>query len=202
MTDETVAEVPTTPRGRARACIASAAITILMALFLLSMGRTFFGPSGRPVVWDGSIWSPNTSQGFADPYSFSHAGHGLCFFGGLWLLARRRLSPERRWIIAVILEAAWEILENSPIIIDRYRSTTIALDYCGDSVLNSISDVIAMSAGFLFAARFRLWPSVALFLAMEIGCALWVRDNLTLNVVMLVQPVEAIKAWQLAGRPG
>jgi hypothetical protein len=103
--------------------------------------------------------------------------------------------------MAVLLEAAWEILENSPLIINRYRQATIALGYDGDSILNSLSDLLMMSAGFLSAARMRPWVSITLLVVMEVGCALWVRDNLTLNVIMLIHPVEAIKAWQMAGRP-
>jgi hypothetical protein len=103
--------------------------------------------------------------------------------------------------MAVLLEAGWEVLENSPLIINRYREATIALGYNGDSVLNSLSDIVMMSLGFLFAFRMRPWASVTALIAMEVGCALWVRDNLTLNVIMLVHPFEAIKAWQMAGHP-
>ena len=136
----------------------------------------------------------------ADPYSFSHVVHGLLFFGALWLLARR-LPVGYRFLLAVLLEAGWEVLENSPLVIDRYRSATIALGYAGDSVLNSTSDILMMSLGFLMASRVRWWLSVAALVAMELGCLLWIRDNLTLNIVMLVHPIEAIKAWQLAGAP-
>ena len=136
----------------------------------------------------------------ADPYSFSHVVHGLLFFGFLWLVARR-LPVGYRFVLAVLLEAGWEVLENSPIIIDRYRSATIALGYEGDSVLNSTSDILMMSLGFLMASRCRWWLSLAALVAMEVGCLLWVRDNLTLNIVMLVHPIEAIKAWQMAGAP-
>jgi hypothetical protein len=100
-----------------------------------------------------------------------------------------------------VLEAAWEILENSPIIINRYREATIALGYVGDSVFNSVSDILFAGLGFLFAWRARPWVTVAVILAMEIGTALWVRDNLTLNIVMLLHPIDAIKDWQMAGRP-
>ena len=122
------------------------------------------------------------------------------FYGLLWLVARR--VPVRfRLLIAVAVEAGWEMLENSPIIIGRYREATMALGYCGDSILNSMSDILMMCFGFLLARRLPVLASVALFVAMEIGCALWVRDNLTLNVIMLVHPVEAIKTWQMGGHP-
>jgi hypothetical protein len=166
------------------------------------MGRLPLGPDAKFGWWDGDIWSSENSQRFADPYSFSHIGHGLIFFAILWAVARKKLTVKQRFLIALLLEAAWEILENSPLIINRYRSTTISLGYTGDSILNSMSDIMMMCVGFLFANWARPWMSVALILVMEIGCALWVRDNLTLNVIMLIHPVEAIKHWQMAGRPG
>ena len=99
------------------------------------------------------------------------------------------------------MEAGWELLENSPLIINRYREATIALGYAGDSVLNSLSDILMMTLGFLFAYRVPMKVTVAAIIVMEVGCALWVRDNLTLNVIMLIHPVDAIKAWQMAGQP-
>jgi len=164
------------------------------------MGRSPLGPDGRFGWWDGDIWSSENSQRVADAYSFSHIVHGILFFALLHLLARR-VTIEHRFVIALLAEAGWEILENSPLIIDRYREATIAQGYVGDSVLNSSCDVLMMAAGFLFAWRMRPWVSVAAVLAMEIGCLLWVRDNLTLNVIMLIHPIEALKAWQSAGHP-
>jgi len=164
------------------------------------MGRPAFGPPGFGIwVWD--IWSSANSQYLLDPYSFSHLVHGFLFFAIL-TVAAGRLPLERRLLIAVILEAAWEVLENSPIIINRYRQATISLGYEGDSVMNSMSDIVMMGLGFLAACRIRVWQSVTAVLSMELGCLLLFRDNLTLNVIMLVCPIEAIKAWQLAGRPG
>jgi len=118
-----------------------------------------------------------------------------------WAIAPKT-AVRYRFLAAVLLEAGWELLENSPIIIHRYRETTIALGYAGDSVLNSLSDLMMMSLGFLLAFRVRPWISVAVLLAMEIGCALWIRDNLTLNILMLIHPIPAIKAWQMAAQPG
>ncbi len=187
-------------KRRAAIALAVLAIFALTAVVELRMGRSPLGPDGRFGLWEGSIWSSAQSQRVADPYSFSHVVHGLLFFGLLWLVARR-LPVERRFLLAVVLEAGWEVLENSPFIIDRYRAATIALGYEGDSVLNSASDVLMMSLGFLMASRLRLWLSVVAIVVMEVGCLLWIRDNLTLNIVMLVHPIEAIKAWQMAGRP-
>jgi len=172
----------------------------LLAAIELAMGRSFFGPDGKFGFWEGNIWSSENSQRFADPYSFSHIVHGILFYGFLWLVTRK-LPVRYRFLIALAIEAGWEILENSPLIINRYREATISLGYVGDSVFNSMSDALMMALGFLFAWRARLWIVVAAVIVMEVGCALWVRDDLTLNVIMLVHPVEAIKQWQLAGAP-
>lgn len=177
------------------------AALVLTAGIELWMGRSPVGPDGKFGLWEGDIWSSENSQRFADPYSFSHLVHGILFYALLWLVARR-LPARYRLLIALGLEAGWEILENSPLIINRYREATIALGYTGDSVLNSLSDILMMAIGFLFAARARTRISVVAVIAMEAGCALWVRDNLTLNIIMLVHPIDAIKAWQMAGQPG
>lgn len=187
------------PSVRATAAT-TAAIAATMAAILLGMGRTFLGPDGRFGLWEGNIWSAANSQRLADPYSFSHVGHGLVFFGLLWA-ATRKLPLRSRYLLAALLEAGWELLENSPIIIGRYRESTIAQGYTGDSVLNSLSDLGMMSLGFWLAARAKPRQSLAVFLAMEVGCLFWIRDNLTLNVLMLVCPVEGIRSWQLSGKP-
>jgi len=164
------------------------------------MGRLPFGPDGHFGWWESNIYSSEQSQRFADPYSFSHIVHGLLFYALLAFLARR--APVRyRLVAAIALEAGWEVLENSPVVINRYRAATIALGYDGDSVLNSASDVLMMALGFLAAARLRPWASVALAVTLELGMLLLMRDNLTLNVLMLVYPLEAVRQWQLAARP-
>src|SRR5581483_6052729 len=122
----------------------------LLAVVEVTMGRSFFGPDGKPGLWESNIWSSENSQRFADPYSFSHIIHGILFFGFLWMVARK-LPVRYRFLIALVIEAGWEILENSPLIINRYREATISLGYVGDSVFNSMSDVLMMSLGFLFA---------------------------------------------------
>ncbi len=177
-----------------------AVIATITAAIELRMGRLPLGPDGRFGWWEGDIWSSEQSQRFADPYVFSHIVHGFLFYGALWLAARR-VPARYRFVGAVLLEAGWEILENSPLIINRYRAVTISLGYVGDSVLNSMSDLLMASLGFLLALRLPVRVSIALVLAMEIGAALWVRDNLTLNVIMLIHPVDAIREWQAAGRP-
>ena len=179
---------------------ASVGVCAAAAAIELWMGRLPFGPDGRMGLWEGNIWSSAQSQRFADPYTLSHTIHGMLFYAILWLLARRA-PVEKRFIGALVMEAAWEVLENSPIIINRYREATIALGYVGDSVFNSVSDILFAALGFLFAWRVRPWVTVAVILVMEIGTALWVRDNLALNIVMLLHPIDAIKDWQMAGRP-
>jgi hypothetical protein len=186
-------------RRLAVAC-AAAGIAALTAAILLWMGRSPLGPDGRFGFWEGDIWSRFQSQRLLDPYLFSHVAHGFLFYALLHLAARR--APMRlRFLAAVALEGAWEVLENSPLVIDRYRAVTIALGYVGDSVLNSMSDLLMAALGFLLALRLPTRASVAIVLAMEIGTLFWIRDNLTLNVVMLVHPVDAIRDWQSAGRP-
>ena len=169
-----------------------------VALLELASGRSPLGPDGRFGWWDGDVWSSENSQRVADAYSFSHIIHGMLFYGFLWLIARR-LPIKFRFLIALLVEAGWELLENSPFIINRYREATIALGYVGDSVLNSVCDIGFMALGFLIARLTRLWLIVVLIVGMELGCLWWVRDNLTLNVLMLVHPVQSIKAWQSEG---
>jgi hypothetical protein len=176
------------------------AICVVTAVINLSMGRLPFGPDGRVGLWEGNIWSDEQSQRIADPYTFSHMIHGMLFYGFLWLVAPR-LPVRYRFLAALLMEASWEVLENSPIIINRYREVTISLGYVGDSVLNSVSDIFFAGLGFIFAWRARLWVTICVILAMEVGTAIWVRDNLTLNVIMLIHPIEAIKEWQSAGQP-
>jgi uncharacterized membrane protein YiaA len=138
------------------------------------------------------------SQMLADWYSPSHVVHGLLFYAILWLAARRA-PVERRFLFALVVECAWEVVENTPMVIDRYRTATAALGYTGDSVVNSLSDIAMMALGFLAARKLPLWASVALLLALELVPLIVIRDNLALNVWMLVAPSDAIRAWQSAG---
>jgi hypothetical protein len=145
-------------------------------------------------LWHGALDSGN-SQHIADWYTPSHIIHGFLFYGLGWLILHSR-PPGERLILAVAIEAAWEVLENSPIIIDRYREATIALGYTGDSVINSVADVAWMALGFAFARRVPVWVTVAVAIGFEL-LTLWIiRDNLTLNIVMLAWPVDAIRLWQ------
>ena len=163
---------------------------------LFLMDRPPICACGRVELWHGALDSGN-SQHIADWYSLSHVIHGFLFYAlTRWLLRRHPLGM--RLALAVGIEAAWEIVENSPIIIDRYRTATIALGYSGDSIVNSMSDIAMMAAGFLFASRAPLWATVAVAIALEL-LALWViRDNLTLNILMLSWPIDAVRDWQAA----
>ena len=159
------------------------------------LGREPMCTCGTVKLWHGVVQSAENSQHLSDWYTPSHTIHGIAFFALTWLLARR-LSLGWRFAIAVAVEAAWEVFENTPFIIDRYRAATISLDYYGDSIVNSMSDIVAMMAGFAFAASVRWWVSVSAVIVMEIGVAMVIRDNLFLNIVMLLHPFDAIKTWQ------
>ncbi|MDA1186088.1 MAG: DUF2585 family protein [Acidobacteria bacterium] len=163
------------------------------------IGRLPFGPDGRFGWFEGDIWSAAQSQRVADPYSVTHLAHGFLFYGLLFLVARRQ-PMTMRLMAALTLEALWEILENSPIVIDRYRAVTIAQGYVGDSILNSVSDIAMAWIGFLLAWRLPVTVSVALVVVAEILMVYFYRDNLTLNIVMLLWPIDAIREWQMAGR--
>lgn len=173
-------------------------ILLITGVIEQRMGRLFCGPDGKFGLWEGNIWSNECSQRIADPYSFSHLAHGLILFFLLWLLGGRLPLPVR-YLIALLLESSWELLENSPLIINRYREATIAQGYGGDSILNSLSDAMMMSCGFYLACKLPPWLSILILLLMEIGCAIACRDNLCLNVIMLIHPIEAIRVWQMSG---
>ncbi len=174
---------------------AIAAIVVGAAIALLALGRSPICPCGTVRLWHGVVQSPENSQQLSDRYSLSHVVHGLLFYAAGALLLRR-WPWHARLTLAVAVEAAWEVLENSPVIIDRYRAVTMAWGYAGDSVLNSVSDIACMVTGFALARRLPVRGSVALGLALELVALAAIRDNLTLNVLMLVRPVKAIRVWQ------
>ena len=173
-------------------------VALAAAVLLAAMGRSPICPCGTIKLWHGDIWSAENSQHLTDWYAPSHVLHGLLFYMALhWLTPRWRLGP--RLVIATLVEVAWEVLENTDAMIDRYRETTISLGYYGDSIVNSSMDVLAMCIGFLIAARLPVWASVALFVLAEVIVGLAIRDGLTLNVLMLAWPSPTIMAWQAGG---
>ena len=182
--------------GPATIALAVLAILAITATLLLATGQPPICACGHVALWHGAIDSGN-SQHLLDWYSPSHVIHGFLFYGATWLLLRR-LPVRFRLLLAATVEACWELLENSPIVIDRYRTATMALGYTGDSVLNSLSDIGCMMLGFALARKLPLWATIALAILFELLTLAVIRDNLTLNVLMLLWPVEAIKQWQAA----
>jgi Protein of unknown function (DUF2585) len=173
-------------------------IILLTVAYLLWIGREPICKCGYIKLWHGQVVSSENSQHISDWYTPSHVIHGFLFFGLLWLVARR-LSLGWRLVIATIIEAAWEILENSDAVIERYRSVTISLDYYGDSVLNVVADILAMMLGFFLASRLPVWVTVLLIILFEAVTIWLIRDGLALNVLMLLYPLDWVAGWQ-AGR--
>ena len=178
-------------------CVLVVAVTILI---LKVMGRPFISNSGTVKLWHAEVVSSENSQHLSDWYSFSHIVHGFLFFFLLWLISKK--IPQIRkfsvgFVIAVVMESIWEVIENTDFIINRYREATIALDYFGDSIINSTSDILFMSLGFMMASRLSVLASVSFVAASELMLAIVIRDNLALNILMLIYPIDAIKEWQI-----
>ena len=184
-----------TPLIPRRYWVIAFALAFVTAAILLWMGRPAICTCGEIKIWVGEVHGPDNSQHLADWYTPSHIIHGFLFYLFGWLFLRRN-PPGDRLLAAILIEAAWEILENSQWVIDRYRDSTMALGYNGDSVINSLADILWMILGFAIARRIPVWATVALALAFEIATLLIIRDNLTLNVLMLVAPIESVASWQ------
>ena len=172
-----------------------AAFVAATAVILYTMGQPLICKCGYVKLWHGVVVSSENSQHLTDWYTPSHIIHGILFFG-LFTLILRKASINVRLTLALILECAWEIVENTDMVINRYREATIALDYFGDSVINSSADILAMVVGFFLASRLPVWASISIIIVFEAMTAWLIRDGLALNVLMLVWPLDAVKAWQ------
>src|SRR4026209_238383 len=176
--------------------VAIGLVLLLVIVLLRAEGRMFLCDCGHFAVWTADTCSSQTSQQLFDPYSFTHVLHGFLFF---WLIALlfRRMNPSRQVVLAVLLEGAWEVFENTRFVIDKYRTETAALGYQGDTIVNSFGDVACALVGFLIARRLGWTRSLIAFLLVEVFLTLWIHDSLLLQILMLVRPVEAIKLWQV-----
>jgi hypothetical protein len=193
----TVADLSDSGSSSRRWLFAALALFLLQVAVLYAMGRIPICECGYVKLWEGGVNSSGNSQHLSDWYTPSHIIHGFLFYGLGWALFRR--APlTARLSLAVLIEAVWEVLENTPMVIDRYRTTTMALGYTGDSILNSAMDTVFMALGFFAAARLPVWLTVVIAIFFELATGYIIRDNLTLNVLMLVWPVDAVREWQAA----
>ena len=174
------------------------AFVVVAAVIILNFeGRFWWCPAGDYWPWSWDIWSQHNSQHLVDPYSFTHVLHGILEFWILGLLFPR-LKLAWRLFLALFIESAWEVTENSNYIIQRYRDETISLNYFGDSIINSLSDIFCCATGFVIGYKLRFWRSLALFLATEAVLIVWIHDSLLINILMLIYPIDAIRHWQMA----
>jgi hypothetical protein len=202
--DRSVATPVVTQQLHWSCAIAAAALLATQITVLHAFGQPFAAASGRILLWVNDPFSPDTSQQLADWYTFSHIIHGFIFYGVLKVLAPR-MPLVARFLIAMGVEIAWELTENTPVVIQHYRQQALAVGYAGDSILNSVADTLMMSAGFFVASRLRARTVIALAVCLEIFTAITIRDNLTLNVINLIapatwSPIQAIHDWQAGAK--
>ncbi len=177
--------------------IAAAALVLVFMVVLLRMqGRSFLCSCGEFAIWVGDHCSSNTSQQLLDPYSLTHVLHGFMFFWLIALLFKQMPRPWQLWL-AMLLESAWEVFENTSFVINKYRTETAALGYTGDTVVNSVGDLACALIGFVIAQKLGWWRSLIVYVLVELVLIFWIHDSLLLQILMLVRPVEAIKNWQM-----
>ena len=179
--------------------IAAVALVVLTAIVALNLqGRVWWCEVGDPWPWSWDVWSKHNSQHAIDPYSFTHVLHGMLEF---WLIGLifRKMPIAWRFVLAIFVESSWEVIENTNHVINRYRETTISLDYFGDSIVNSIFDIVCCGLGFWISYRLRFVWSVAFFVFTELVLLFWIRDSLLLNILMLIWPIDGVKNWQMGG---
>ena len=175
-------------------------VIVVMAVVLSTQGRVWWCQWDSPLyVWSSDVWSKHNSQHFIDPYAFTHLLHGFLFFWLARIVFRKRMGFAWMLFAAVVGESAWEVLENSKYIIEKYRENTASLEYFGDSIANSIGDVIACIIGFFIAFRLGIWRSIVVFLIVEVILIIAIKDSLLINILQLTYPIEAIKVWQAGG---
>ncbi len=176
--------------------IATALVLLVLIVLLRAEGRRFLCACGQLAVWVGDWCSSNTSQQLLDPYSFTHVLHGFLFF---WLIALlfRRMPRGWQFLLAMLLESAWEVFENTPFVINKYRTETAALGYTGDTIVNSLGDLACALLGFVIARQLGVRRSLIVFVLIEAILIFWIHDSLLLQILMLVRPIEAIKMWQM-----
>ncbi|NJO33845.1 MAG: DUF2585 family protein [Rhodospirillales bacterium] len=182
-----------------KALLIALGIIAALAALMFWMGRLPICKCGYIKLWHGGRGDSEVSQHLTDWYTYSHVLHGLLFYYVLWYVFRGRLSVAARLVIATLIEGAWELFENTPFIINRYRTQTISRDYVGDTIVNSAGDMLAMIVGFLLAARLPPWVTVFLLITTEVVLLYLIRDNLLLNTIMLIYPLEWIRQWQAGG---
>lgn len=174
----------------------SISVVVTATLLWLAGHDAVWWSSSYPAIWSSEVWSRSNSQHPLDPYTLTHTMFGILCFWTFSLIAKG--SPlSRRFLFAIIAACVWELCENSMLFIERFRHATAAADYMGDALVNSATDIAACGVGFMFAVKIKTRTSVLIFIAVELLTAIWVRDNLLLNVLMIVCPIEGVKNWQI-----
>jgi hypothetical protein len=191
---------PSLPQLTRFSLIGALFVALCIVLNAVAMGRVWWCQAGDWWPWTWDVWSRHCSQHLVDPYSLSHLQHGIALYLILTACGRRRLTPDLRLLLVALVEAAWEIVENTNWMIERYRAVTISLDYYGDSIVNSLGDYGCCLAGVLLAVRLPWRVSLGLYVALELLSIFWIRDSLLINILMLICPVDAIRDWQMAGQ--